>query len=69
MKRLLNVVLLILAIFVGGLVVSTNTTVFADENADNKTSVSVEVNWIHEELLASVEVDLFANDKLIIPLQ
>jgi collagen adhesin len=65
MKRLLNVVLLILAIFVGGLVVSTNTTVFADENADNKTSVSVEVNWIHEELLASVEVDLFANDKLI----
>ena len=65
MKRLLNVTLLILAIFVGGLVVSTNTTVFADENADNKTSISVEVNWIHEELLASVEIDLFANDKLI----
>ena len=65
MKRLLNVTLLILAIFVGSIVGINNNKVFADKSEDDKTSVSIEVNWIGEELLASVEVDLFANDKLI----
>ena len=65
MKRLLNVTLLILAIFVGSIVGINNNKVFADKSEDEKTSVSIEVNWIGEELLASVEVDLFANDKLI----
>ena len=65
MKRLLNVTLLILAIFIGSIVGINNNKVFADKSEDDKTSVSIEVNWIGEELLASVEVDLFANDKLI----
>ena len=65
MKRLFNVTLLILAIFVGSIVGINNNKVFADKSEDDKTSVSIEVNWIGEELLASVEVDLFANDKLI----
>ena len=65
MKRLFNVTLLILAIFIGSIVGINNNKVFADKSEDDKTSVSIEVNWIGEELLSSVEVDLFANDKLI----
>ena len=65
MKRLLNVTLLILAIFVGSIVGINNNKVFADKSEDEKTSVSIEVNWINEELSNFVEVNLLADNEVV----
>ena len=65
MKRLFNVTLLILAIFVGSIVGINNNKVFADKSEDEKTSVSIEVNWINEELSNFVEVNLLADNEVV----